>query len=276
MKKESHKWLWVTLSGICLLLVFFLIISSKLSLSRIPLPIYFFLLLIGAISTTAFLSGALKSIGTYEGNVMNGKLTLAGPVVIFLVIIGAGYKFRPRENVTAQSLSIRFVPSDGSNQFTNSDRLFLFLPQETKVYGVDSTGRSIIPSVNTDLEGKSITLRFQSALYSFTNGMDTNIILAEGFTSSILTIPLSRKDSKVVVKGIVTGGSNLSAIAGLKLVMTDEQIQVQTDSSGHYSFQTEGPFGKTIPVQAWQSNRLIYNSYLILSPVMNIHITKNL
>lgn len=276
MKKESHKWLWVTLSGICLLLVFFLILSSRLSLSRIPLPIYFFLLLIGAISTTAFLSGALKSIGTYEGNVMNGKLTLAGPVVIFLVIIGAGYKFRPQEITNSQSLSIRFIPSDGSNQFTNSDRLFLFLPEETKVYGVDSTGRAIIPTINTTQEGKSLALRFNSVAYSFSNGSDTNIILPENFNTTILNIPLIRKDNKVLVKGIVTAGKNTSAIPGLKLVITDDQIQVQTDSSGQYTFQTEGPFGKTIPVQAWQSNRLIYNSHLILSPVMNIHIPKNL
>jgi hypothetical protein len=276
MKKESHQWLWVTLSGICLLLVFFLILSTRLSLSRIPLPVYFFLLLIGAISTTAFLSGALKSKGAYEGNVMNGKLTLAGPIVIFMVIIGAGYKFRPQENLSSQSLSIRFVPSDGSNQFSSADRLFLFLPDETKVYGVDSTGRSIIPSLNTELEGKPITLRFQSGLYTFSNGTDTNIILSEGFNSSILNIPISRKDNKVVVKGIVTAGTKPSALPGLKLVVTDEQLQLQTDSSGHYTFQTEGPFGKTIPVQAWQSNRLIYNSYLILSPVMNIHIPENL
>ncbi|MGZ5247145.1 MAG: hypothetical protein ACXWV5_08885 [Flavitalea sp.] len=276
MKRESHKWLWVTLSGICLLLVFFLILSSRLSLSRIPLPIYFFLLLIGAISTTAFLSGALKSKGAYEGNVMNGKLTLAGPVVIFLVIIGAGYKFRPQENSISQSLSIRFIPSDGSNQFTNSDRLFLFLPDETKVYGVDSTGRAIIPSINTAQEGKSIALRFNSGSYSFLNGTDTNIVLQEGFNTTILNIPLIRKDNKVIVTGIVTGGKNTTAIPGLKLVITDEQLQVQTDSAGKYSFQTEGPFGKTIPVQAWRSNKLIYNSYLILSPVMNIHIPGNL
>ncbi|MGZ5254662.1 MAG: hypothetical protein ACXWV4_09930 [Flavitalea sp.] len=276
MKRESHKWLWVTLSGICLLLVFFLILSSRLSLSRIPLPIYFFLLLIGAISTTAFLSGALKSKGAYEGNVMNGKLTLAGPVVIFLVIIGTGYKFRPQENSISQSLSIRFIPSDGSNQFTNSDRLFLFLPDETKVYGVDSTGRAIIPSINTAQEGKSIALRFNSGSYSFLNGTDTNIVLQEGFNTTILNIPLIRKDNKVIVTGIVTGGKNTTAIPGLKLVITDEQLQVQTDSAGKYSFQTEGPFGKTIPVQAWRSNKLIYNSYLILSPVMNIHIPGNL
>ncbi len=276
MKKESHKWLWVTLSGICLLLVFFLILASKLSLSRIPLPVYFFLLLIGAISTTAFLSGALKSKGSYEGNVMNGKLSLAGPIVIFMVIIGAGYKFRPQENAISQSLSIRFVPSDGSNQFNITDRLFLFLPDETKVYGVDSTGRSIIPSLNTELEGKTITLRFQSTAYIFSNGTDTNIILSEGFNSSILNIPITRKDNKVLVKGIVTAGTKTSAIPGLKLVVTDEQLQLETDSSGRYTFQTEGPFGKTIPVQAWRSNRLIYNSYLILSPVMNIHIPENL
>ncbi len=276
MKKESHKWLWVTLSGICLLLVFFLILASKLSLSRIPLPVYFFLLLIGAISTTAFLSGALKSKGSYEGNVMNGKLSLAGPIVIFMVIIGAGYKFRPQENAISQSLSIRFVPSDGSNQFNITDRLFLFLPDETKVYGVDSTGRSIIPSLNTELEGKPITLRFQSTAYIFSNGTDTNIILSEGFNSSILNIPITRKDNKVLVKGIVTAGTKTSAIPGLKLVVTDEQLQLETDSSGRYTFQTEGPFGKTIPVQAWRSNRLIYNSYLILSPVMNIHIPENL
>ena len=276
MKKESHQWLWVTLSGICLLLVFFLILSTRLSLSRIPLPVYFFLLLIGAISTTAFLSGALKSKGTYEGNVMNGKLTLAGPIVIFMVIIGAGYKFRPQESSTSKSLSIRFVPSDGSNNFTNADRLFLFLPDETKVYGVDSTGRSIIPSLNSSLEGTSITVRFQSGIYKFSNGTDTNITLTEGFNNTILNLPLLKKDNKVMVKGIVTSGTNPSALPGLKLVITDDQIQVQTDSSGHYSFQTEGPFGKTIPVQAWQSNRMIYNSYLILSPVMNIHIPKNL
>lgn len=276
MKKESHKWLWVTLSGICLLLVFFLILASTLSLSRIPLPVYFFLLLIGAISTTAFLSGALKSKGSYEGNVMNGKLSLAGPIVIFMVIIGAGYKFRPQENSISQSLSIRFVPSDGSNQFNITDRLFLFLPDETKVYGVDSTGRSIIPSLNTELEGKPITLRFQSTSYIFSHGTDTNIILSEGFNSSILNIPIARKDNKVLVKGIVTAGTKPSAMPGLKLVVTDEQLHLQTDSSGRYTFQTEGPFGKTIPVQAWQSNRLIYNSYLILSPVMNIHIPENL
>jgi hypothetical protein len=251
-----------------------LILASKLSLSRIPLPVYFFLLLIGAISTTAFLSGALKSKGTYEGNVMNGKLTLAGPIVIFMVIIGAGYKFRPQEIATSKSLSVRFVPSDGSNLFSNADRLFLFLPEETKVYGVDSTGRSIIPSLNTEMEGTPITLRFQSTSYIFSNGTDTNIILTEGFNSSILTLPISRKDNKVVVKGIVTSGSKPTAMPGLKLVVTDEQLQLQTDSSGKYTFQTDGPFGKTIPVQAWQANRLIYNSYLILSPVMNIHIPK--
>src|SRR5215217_3668937 len=106
-KTSSLAWVLISLAGFALFLitaVLFGLYSDKLNF--ISSTSYFFLLIPLALASAAFLFGALRSSAKYTGKNYGGTLELGGPVVVLLLIVGLGYKFRPQEKSFGFTLNI--------------------------------------------------------------------------------------------------------------------------------------------------------------------------
>jgi len=92
MKKLTQlNWIFISLAGFILFgLFFYLVIQSKHKI-ELDTPVYFFLIILIDLLATGFLAGAMRSVASYQSNTPKGNLYLAGPVVVFCIILYVGY-----------------------------------------------------------------------------------------------------------------------------------------------------------------------------------------
>src|ERR1700716_2275612 len=100
---------WIFISGaafvVFMLLAYFLGTFGD-ALNHLKPSTYFFLLIPLALMAAGFLFGAMRSQAKYTGRALGGTLELSGPVVLLVVIIYLGFKFRPTEESLPFSLSM--------------------------------------------------------------------------------------------------------------------------------------------------------------------------
>ena len=152
---SSLTWVLISAAGFLVFIgvaLFFIFFNDRLS--NIKLPIYFFLLVIVGFIAAAFLAGALKSHAKYSGKVAGGNLELAGPVVVFALIIYMGYIFRPVAGYT--NLKVTVFGDATKSQLINSGLIKLLLnkPDSQNI----QNGLAEFTDIPTDFEGKEVTV----------------------------------------------------------------------------------------------------------------------
>src|SRR3954471_9826781 len=116
---KALSWVYISAGGFILFLVMallFSIYSDKLNL--INSSAYFFLLVPLSLAAAGFLFGALRSHAKYSGKAYGGTLELGGPVLVLVIVIYLGYKFRPTDD--AFSVTLNVFDSTAMNKPVNS------------------------------------------------------------------------------------------------------------------------------------------------------------
>ncbi len=123
-KISQHSWLYISWIGFFLFILFFagiMLYGSRINLTS---PVYFFLIIMLELFATAFLAGAMRSVAKYNANFNNRSLMVAGPAVIFFIILYIGFKYKPVEKNGLISLSVLVTGIDKNNEiikeFANS------------------------------------------------------------------------------------------------------------------------------------------------------------
>ena len=266
MQKSSVLgWIVVSLVGFILFAAFFymlIVYSKQISIST---PIYFFLVVIIALISTAFLSGAMKSVARYNATSQNRTLYLSGPAVIFFIIIYLGYKYRPetaKENIPL-SLSVLLKGPEGSEEQIKDGQVRVRIAQYSSLKKVDNESTATFTGINPEYKGLKIDLSVEVPGYSIIN--NEGFALSDSGTYTNLTIALRKKLDSIAVRGNVIQLPGRTGIAGVIIRFQGVQKTYQTDSLGDFSAILPLKSGIETRIIVSKGNKEIYNSLRTIS-----------
>jgi hypothetical protein len=266
MKKTSTlTWIIVSLAGFILFTVFFylLIVYSKdISLST---PLYFFLVVLIALMSTAFLAGAMRSVARYSSSSQGGSLYLSGPAVIFFVIIYLGYRYRPEpsSDKSPLSLSVLLKGPEGSEELIRSGQVRVRIGQYSGVKQVNNEGAALFTGISPENKGRKIDLSAEIPGYHLINS--SSYSLDDSMTFTNLTLRLHKKLDSVAVRGNVIRLPGRTGIPGAIIRFQGVMQTYKTDSLGDFSAMLPFPSGAETRIIVSKGNKEIYNSLRTLS-----------
>ncbi|NEU07723.1 hypothetical protein GZH53_05315 [Flavihumibacter sp. R14] len=266
MKRTSTlTWVIISLIGFILFTGFFyllLVYSKDISLST---PLYFFLVVIIALISTAFLAGAMRSVARYSSASQGGSLYLSGPAVIFFIIIYLGYRYRP-EPATEKSplsLSVLLKGPDGSDELIRDGQVRVRIGQYSSVKQVDNEGSAVFTGINSDYKGLKIDLSAEIPGYNLINS--SLYTLNDSLIYTNLTLRLVKKLDSIAVRGNVITLPSRTGIPGATIRFQGVMKTYTTDSLGDFTAVLPFKSGAETRIIVSKGNREIYNSLRTLS-----------
>jgi hypothetical protein len=154
------------LSLIVALLLLGLMLYHAETLVRLGLigNLWYLMLLAMGLSVAVFLFLGFKSYSTYTGKVFDGTLTLGGPAVLMLVVVGLGFKFveppPARFNLTV------FVHGEAGPQavvLRNRGCLLLDLGADRRCETIGGRGEARFMGIPTDQRGRTVPVALDDA-----------------------------------------------------------------------------------------------------------------
>jgi len=258
---SSLTWVLISAAGflvfICVAL-FFIFFNDKLS--NIKLPIYFFLLVIVGFIAAAFLAGALKSHAKYSGKVAGGNLELAGPVVVFALIIYMGYIFRPIAGYT--NLKVTVFGNESKSQLINSGlvKLLLNKPDSQNI----QNGLAEFTDIPTDFEGKEVTvIPIVDGYYGDAQQVKIN---GDGIP---VELHLTKKPDSVSISGIVID-KNGKTVSNAIIIFEDGFAKDTTDAYGNFRIKLPFKEGHESRIRVYTDNVMRFNYEKVLSSQSSI------
>jgi hypothetical protein len=156
------------LSLIVALLLLGLMLYHAETLVRLGLigNLWYFMLLAMGLAVAVFLFLGFKSYSTYTGKVFDGTLTLGGPAVLMLVVVGLGFKFV--EHPPARFDLTVFVHGEAGSQdivLRNRGALLLDLGADRRRETIGDKGEVRFVGIPTDQRGKSVPVSLDAEGY---------------------------------------------------------------------------------------------------------------
>jgi hypothetical protein len=264
MKKVTPtSWLLVSLIGFILFILVFagIIVYSKQT--TISTPVYFFLVVILALIATAFLSGAMRSVARYNATYQNRSLYIAGPALIFIIILYIAYRYRPEKQAGPLSLSVLFIAPPGTGELIKSGTVYLRIAQYASTEQVSQRGIASFTGINADYKGQMIDMSAEIDGYLLDTA-DTRHRLSETTDHTNLTIQLKRRSHHTAVRGKVMLPEK-RGIPAARIIFQGVDSVYTTDSLGNFSIVLPLKPGSETRVIVMKGALEIYNSLRTVS-----------
>ena len=265
MKKLSQT-SWVVIAFFSLLLfgAFFYLVTSINKRIFLSTPVYFFLIVFIDLGATALLSGAMRSVARYEVKTANKSLYLAGPALIFIIILYIGYKYRPQSDVSPLTLSVLLVnSSDNTNELfkdgTVSVRVGLFHDSKS----INNDGAALFTGIMPQYKGSAIDLTVNVPGYR--PSKSNKYILSDSADYTNLKISLIKNLDTISIRGRLVALPSRTGIADASINFEGLNKVFKTDSVGNFSASLPFKSGSEVRVIVLRGNKEIYNSLRTLS-----------
>ena len=257
--KTIQKLTWVYISGaaffVTLLLAILLIIfSPKLAAYGITKSFYYIILIPIALSSAAFLFGAMHSHAKYVGKNSYGQLELTGPVVIFcLVIVGGFYLAKPESNFL---LTVRIQTENNKaikGGFITAD----FGSQRLK-RAIGENGEVLFAEVPSQFLGKEINMNAEVDGFKMKSLNPIHIP-----ANKIIYLQLIPKTDSSIVRGTVFDSSG-NTISNVLIDFDSGLATTTTNSTGRFIVTIPRPIGSSILLIASRNGKIGYNDYITI------------
>ena len=270
--KSTRQWLYITLALFVLFIIVLFIVISYQQRIRLSMPVYFFLLTIAALAATAFLTGALKSSAEYSGTLAKGNLRITGSIVVFLLIIFTGYRFRPLPEAAAFDLTMLL-----RNPISRPDRplngtVQIILDNDIRSEAIDARGKAVFANLNPGYAGKLVPVSADIEGFRISNAKDTMVTIPEG-PLPVIRLTLFEVADSALFSGYLlrtNPGKPSGIIAGARLLFNDFDKIAETDSAGRFRIYLNAKTGEPTHVDAFLGNRMIFSGKASLSRTMQI------
>jgi hypothetical protein len=217
---------------------------------------YFFLLIPLGLIASGFLFGALRSHARYSGQAYGGTLELGGPVIVLILVIYLGYKFRPSE--TSFSVTMNVFEAGTSNQPIDKGNLLIYYGTAHLSKKI-SDGQVVISEIPKTYRGAELKVIPQIEGYS--PAMQTMSIPAD---QSPITVSVEKIIDSVTISGIVMN-ENGTVVKNAMVIIADGLAKDSTDGYGNFHITLPLKDGTETRLRVYLGNRLRYNSLVILS-----------
>lgn len=263
-KITPSSWLLVSLVGFILFILVFAGIIFYSKQITISTPVYFFLVVILALIATAFLSGAMRSVARYNATFQNKSVYIAGPALIFIIILYIAYKYRP-ENAAAGplSLSVLFVGPQGAAETVRAGTVYVRIGQYAGTDEISKRGTATFTGINADYKGQAIDISGDIEGYLLdTTGARYRLSDTQEYTN--LTVRLKRLSPRTLVRGKVMLPER-RGIPSARVIFQGVDSVFTTDSLGNFSAVLPLKPGSETRVIVTKGPQEIYNSLRTVS-----------
>ena len=272
MATPKSKWQYPVLLAAALALIVLLIVLSTLNKLQLPLSLYFLILLICDLAVTAFLTGWLKTTAEWNGTLMKGNLKLTGATVVFLLILGAGYKFRPVPSEEPFVFTITlYDPTNAHNNFSG-DTLQLSSGNLLRTEPVNTSGQAIFLDISPNYRGQPVHLLARMDRFRIAGTPDTLITIPSTAAPSV-RLPLFPLGDSILFGGLVLKRNQAKApepVAGAAIKFTGFDKVVRTDSLGQFSVYLLAKTGDVTAILVSRERKWIFSGEVPLSKNMQI------
>lgn len=265
MKKVTPtSWLLVSLVGFVLFILVFagiIIYSKQITIST---PVYFFLVVILALIATAFLAGAMRSVARYSGTFQNRSIYIAGPALIFMIILYIAYKYRPEKAAGGPlSLSVLFIGPKGETEPVRSGTVYVRIGQYAGTDEISKRGTATFTGINADYKGQLIDISGEIEGFQLdTAGAIYRLSDTQEYTN--LTVRLKRPGHRTMVRGKVMLPER-RGIPAARVIFQGVDSVFTTDSLGNFSAVLPLKPGSETRVIVTKGPQEIYNSLRTVS-----------
>jgi hypothetical protein len=265
MKKVTPtSWLLVSLVGFVLFILVFAGIIAYSKQITISTPVYFFLVVILALISTAFLAGAMRSVARYSGTFQNRTLYIAGPALIFMIILYIAYKYRPETKAGGPlSLSVLFIGPKGDATPVSSGTVYVRIGQYAGTDEISKRGTATFTGINADYKGQPIDISGDIEGFQLdTAGAVYRLSDTQEYTN--LTVRLKRLGIRTMVRGKVMLPER-RGIPAAHVIFQGVDSVFTTDSLGNFSAVLPLRPGSETRVIVTKGPQEIYNSLRTVS-----------
>jgi hypothetical protein len=223
--------------------------------------VFYLLLIPWALSSAAFLFGAMRSYAHFTHRHLGSFLELGGPVVLFCLVLLGGFKLVPPAPETFD-LAVRAHGADTA--LITSGQITLELPGLPHA-NIGQDGEANFKGVSAKLKGKAIRVLPKIDGYEekwLTPTVDGNI----------LTVELERAHAAFVQKATLVPPPVKGKTVQIRV--DGQKIEAAIDELGGFAFTASGKAGDRILVEVFVNQNLASSGYYVLSShAIDIHWT---
>lgn len=252
---------WLYVSGIAFIFslataILFIIYQVEITKEWINRSIFYILLFPIGFSAAAFLFGALRSHARYVGKTSYGNLELAGPVVIFcLVIVGGWFFTKPTDNFT---LTIRVQKADNADEIIKVGSVLLDLLPQRSVQPINQHGEAIFTELPSKYIGETVRIIPQVEGLEL---KDQNTFKIPEDGEIILNL-VERTDS-TLIRGTVFSAAG-EPLRDALLNFDSGSALGKSDENGNFNIKVPGKPGATSLLVVTLNGKLAYQEYVSL------------
>jgi hypothetical protein len=274
-KSPDKTNVWLIVSGIAFILTILasailIFYGNQLESIGIAGNFYYIILVPLGLGSAAFLGGAMKSYASFTTNesFAYGKLKLAGPVVIFVLVVGGGF-IMPNLNKESQfNLKFRVVSNDMATHLFNEGKIILYIGQEPKTANIHN-GEASFYNIPESFSNKSVKIlpvidKFQLA------GSDEVLISKK---DNYIDVEVARtKESLItVIRGSIINNENAPVINAF--VNFESGLATgYTDQNGDFTFTVPKPSGEKVNLKVFVGGTTKFNEHITLSSDVPLNI----
>ena len=224
---------------------------------------YFFFLIPLALVCAAFLFGALRSHAKYTGKAYGGTLELGGPLVVLVLIILLGFKFRPEEKEF--SYTINFLRANDTAEVITEGSVELFFGTARIAKNI-SEGQSVFNELPTSYRGKDATIIAKAKGY-----LTKRQTVVMPFENTVQNIFLEKIKDSVSVHGLVKDAKR-RPVKDASLVFADGLLKTTSDRYGNFNVIMPYKDGDEVPLRIYINDQLKYDNLVVLSNNVSLNI----
>lgn len=254
---QPLKWVLITAAGFIFFLaaaVVFSIYSDKLNV--ISTPVYFFLLVMIALIAAGFLFGALRSHARYSGKAYNGTLELGGPVIVLVMIVYLGFKFKPTQQSFIATINV--FSADSGHAPVPGGQLDIYYGT-AKISKPITNGQAVVHELPVNFKGKEVTVI--PAAEGYAGGAQK---LAIPVNDEAMNLYIAKVPDTVVVTGIIINKAG-KPVMGAVVVFADGLVKTVSDDFGNFKASLPFKDGAETPVRVYRSNDILFNNLVRVS-----------
>jgi hypothetical protein len=264
--RQQLRWLWISgfafllcIAAVCGLLFF----GNRLENLGIVGNIYYIILIPLGFSAAAFLSGAMKSYAKFTSNesLTYGKLTLAGPIVVFALVVVGGF-ILPKWNDKEQQFIPRFriVSENAKTSDFVKGTVTLSLPDQPSIILDLFKGEVAFPNIPIKYLHKPAKVSVDIENYELADSGDIEL------SKEVHNIKVARTDlsTNTTVRGTILN-QNDQPLANAFLNFGSGLAKVTTDENGDFELKIPKPAGEIIRLNILQDGVLLYSNDVTLS-----------
>lgn len=261
---NKTKWLYVSLAGLFLFIIFFILLIVFGKDINISTPVYFFLVVIIGLVATGFLSGAMRSVAKYNATINNKTLSITGPAVIFFIILYIGFKYKPELVQPSQplSLSVLVTGEGGANDIIRNGSIELRIGDINYTENINDKGIAYFSGINPEYKGQKIELFPQVEDYVLDTSNDYKLDDKTAYTN--LTVHLKKAKPQTVVQGKVMSVGSQEGIANAVVQFEGMDSLYSTNELGNFKALLPVKSGTELRVIVTRKNKIIYNTSRIV------------